>query len=304
MVACGFLGARPSPVNASFLFGQFGRSSRSFVSLSASVLIAVAAFGSVGCAAQTEEEAGTSDDALTAVPTGHFKVKRAPTGEGEHISKLTTSSGKKFELELVQRRTTYERPIWNPFITLPSTTEEKFILRGKYFTFDSDGETNISFDFTEGPFNHRTFAMTKTATGMKLKAIGDSEFELVASEPEEEATEARVLTCQGDEWKATITLDQAGRRRGTMKTTRARGADENTPPTSTFSIVFAGNTGVEDYQSFEGMDTKGNGYSFALKPSELEKTSGPISHVGVGFTKKYASYAWHLGLDCTIAAGR
>ena len=258
------------------------------------------------CAAPTDgaEDAATQgEDALTSVKTGHYAIKREPSS-GTYIKRLTIAPGKKVELELVRVRTTSEPWAWNPWIRIPTTKREALALRGTFMTFEGEpGETLISFDVTDRAIDHLTFALEKTEAGaLRLKAIGASPFELEPATPDATPTDARVLTCTGRRWDAVITLDENQRRRGSMKVTRHADAERNDPPSASFEIAYTGDTGVADYMRFEGLDRDGNGYDFALRRSELERTSGPISQVGVGYTPEFSAGGWHNTLQCTIAA--
>ncbi len=125
-------------------------------------------------------------------------------------------------------------------------------------------------------------------------------FELRPTSAAPRATDARVIECKGRRFDATLTMDEAQRRRGTMKIVRHAEADASDPPNASFSIAYTGDTGVDDYMGYEGFDRQNNGYEFALKKSDMEKTSGSIAEVGVGFTRDLASYAVHMPLSCTI----
>lgn len=263
-----------------------------------------------GCAATTDEEDGggaTEEAALTSMSTGTFAIDRKPLS-GSYVARLSLESGRKFEIEYVTRRTVYETSIWSPFIPLPATKEEAVVYRGKYDVFAGDpGETLISFDVTDGSEsdNHFIFSIeASSASAITLKAIGSDAFTLKKTSAGPAPTDARVLTCDAVKFKATITLDQAQRRRGTLSIAPKAGADRTDPPKGDTTVVYTGGTGVEDYMAYEGRDSKGNTYSFALKKSDLERTSGPISSVGLGFGPNdflAGGGEYHNSLTCTIA---
>ena len=85
-----------------------------------------------------------------------------------------------------------------------------------------------------------------------------------------------------------------------MKITRKAGADRMDPPTGSFTVAYNGDTGVDDYMGYEGTDSKNNSYDFALKKSDLAKTSGKIATVGVNFDLEFSPGGVHTTLDCTI----
>jgi hypothetical protein len=263
-----------------------------------------------GCAANPSDDDGAASAAaseLTSVPTGTFAIEREPS-DGSYISKLTLSSGKKFELEYVRVTTTYETSLFSPFIPLPTRHEEKVVSTGKYSVFAGEpGETLISFDIEGTTTNddHMIFSIKSTATTLTLAAIGEDAFTLEKTNGgAPEPTDARVLTCDDGSFTAVITLDEAQRRRGHMKITRKAGADRMDPPNGDVPVVYTGNTGVDDYMAYEGRDSHGNTYSFALKASDLQKTSGKTAEVGLGYGPDdilLGGGEIHHGLACTIA---
>jgi hypothetical protein len=199
--------------------------------------------------------------------------------------------------------TTSSEPwFWNPFVRVPTTKKEALVLRGTYVTFAGDpGETLISFDVTDRAVDHLIFSLQSSPGSLRLQAIGSAAFELKAAAPDTTPTDKRVLRCAGRRWDAVITLDENQRRRGTMKVTRHTDAERSDPPNTSFAIAYTGDTGVDDYMAFEGVDRGGNGYDFALRRSDLEHTSGPISQVGLGYTPDLSPGGWHNTLACTIA---
>jgi len=190
-----------------------------------------------------------------------------------------------------------------PFIRVPTSKKEALVLRGTYLTFAGDrGETLLSFDVTDRSTDHLIYSLEITLTGaMRLEAIGGSAFELKSGAPDTTPTDKRVLRCTGRRWDAVITLDENQRRRGTMKVARHSDAERSDPPNTSFTVAYTGVTGVTDYMGFDGVDRSGNGYDFPLRRSGLEKTSGPISQVGVGYTPDLSPGGWPNTLRCTNA---
>lgn len=260
----------------------------------------LACLAATGCAASTEDDATAgSESALTAVPKGSFNVVRDPLS-GSFIRSITFGPADRVELEYVRARTSASPFPFDPFGLGASTTKETFSLRGKAFTFESSGKTNLALDVGE-PFGSLTYEMEKDGDTLRLEAIGERAFELKAGAPVVVPTEKRVVHCKGRKFEATITLDEAQRRRGTMKVKASPDADRNDPPSGTFPIQFTGNTGVRDAMAYEGTDAKNNNYDMALFASELERTSGAISNVGVGFEREFTSFSMHHSLECTIS---
>ena len=64
-----------------------------------------------------------------------------------------------------------------------------------------------------------------------------------------------MLTCTGRRWDATITLDQNQRRRGMMTITRRADGDRSEPPSGSLTVAYSGDTGVDDYMRYEGVDS-------------------------------------------------
>ena len=255
-----------------------------------------------GGADRDDESAAQSEAALTAVPRGHFAVDRAPSS-GSYIADLTITAGKKFELSLVRRSTRQQSWMWNPWITVPVTDEESMLLRGTYFTYAGDhGATMISFDFSEGALEHVLYEYQVHGDTLRLKGTGDPAYDLERTEAAAPVTDDRVVSCKGRNWDATFTFADAERRRATMKTKRHAGATGNQPPNATTTVVYTGNTGVDDYMAFEGADTAGGRYELAFKRSDLAKTSGALSQLGLGYSFPGSSYFMHNTFACTIAA--
>ncbi|MBX3232703.1 MAG: hypothetical protein KIT84_43995 [Labilithrix sp.] len=260
-----------------------------------------------GCAATTEEEEGVeaAEAALVGVPAGTFAIERKPLS-GSYVARLNLEAGNAFEIEYVSRRTVYETTIWSPWIPVPTTKEEAVVYRGKWRTFAGDpGETLITFDVTDGFSERFIFSIEASSeSAITLKAIGRDAITLKKTSAAPAATDARILTCEARMFHATIALDQAQRRRGTLSVSPKPGAGRGDPPKGDTTVVYTGNTGVEDYMRYEGRDSAGNTYSFALKKSDLERTSGPISRVGLGFGPNdflAGGAEIHNTLTCTIA---
>jgi len=277
-----------------------------FVALSSS-------FGLAGCAGADEkaaEEVAASEDALTSLPgSGTYAIRSKPSS-GSYVNSLTLSANKKFEIEWVRRTTTMEPWVFNPFVLVPVTREEAVVLRGQWFTFEGfDNKPMVSFDITDGTDDgaNYTFEMLTSSASdtIKLGTVDGRVFELKKSSSTTPApTDKRVLTCDGMKIKAVITLDEAQRRRGKIKITRKAGADHLSPPEKTTTVVYTGNTGVDDYMRYEGEDDAGNGYDFALKKSDLQKTEGPTANVGLGYAPNdflAGGAAIHNSLSCTIS---
>lgn len=270
-------------------------------------VVACVGFGllSAACSAPADEDESTTaeaEGALTAVRAGHYAIERAPSSRS-HVASLTLKAGKKFELEYVRVRTESEPWIWNPWVQVPSTKKESFLLSGSYFTFAGDpGETLISFDADGGAIDRLIYRLERVGENLRLTAVGEPPFELAPAEASEPATDLRVVSCAGRRWTATFTFEDAERRRGTLKVKRKAGADSSDPPSGPVTIVFTGGTGVDDYMAFEGKDSAGGRYEVAFRRSELNRTSGELSSVGLGYSRPHTSYFMHNSLSCTIAA--
>lgn len=248
------------------------------------------------------------EDALTALPSSGTFLLRSKPSSGSYVNSLTLSPNKKFEIEWVKRTTRMEPWVWNPFLLVPVTHEEAMVLRGKWFTFAGDGgKTMVSLDITDGndPGDHFIFELNVGSSGetIKLGTVDDRTFELKKSSSTAPATDKRVIRCDGRQITATITLDEAQRRRGKLAIKRKPNADPLSPPEKITTVVYTGDTGVDDYMGYEGRDDESNGYDFALKKSDLEKTTGPIANVGLGYSPDdflAGGAAIHNSLTCTI----
>jgi len=267
------------------------------------LLLLVAALAASGCAPTAEDDSvAEGSDALTALPTGTFAIADLPLS-GSYVARLTLQAGKKFEMEYVRRTSTTEPWVLNPWVPVPVTHEERLVLRGTWFTYAGDhGSTMVSFDVTDGDGGSYVFEVAKAPGALKLTTIDDRTFELRVSSAAPEPTDKRVIRCDALTIKAVITLDEAQRRRGTLRIERKAAATASSPPERTTPVVYTGGTGVDDYMSYEGHDSDGNGYEFALRESDLEKTSGPIAEVGLGFFPEswIGGGGHHNSLTCTI----
>ncbi len=276
---------------------------RTAARLVAALFLSLAAPACSGASADDDGVTGESEGALVAVHTGHFSIDSAPLS-GSYVADLTLKAGKKFDMEYVRVVSTSEPWLWNPWIQVPSSKKESMLLSGSYMTFKGDpGETLISFDPTEGSVDHLIYKLeTVSGGGMRLTAIGESPFELVPSTAPPPASDKRTVSCTGSGWNATFTFTDPGRRRATMKVKRTTGADASDPPSGSVTVVYDGDTGVDDYMGFSGADAKGGRYELAFRRSELDHTSGATSELGLGYSKPDTDYFMHNTLDCTIAA--
>lgn len=260
-----------------------------------------------GCAVEAGDggAAESSEQALTSLATGTFAIESKPLS-GSYVARLTLSAGKKFEMEYVRRTTTSEPWVFNPWLSVPVTHEEAIVLRGTYFLYNGDpGKTMVSLDVTDGTESglHYLFEVATAPGALKLTTIDHHTFELKATSAPSDATDKRVLHCDGYQITAVITLDEVQRRRGTIAIKRKANADNLAPPNRTTTVVYTGGTGVDDYMAYEGHDSDGNGYEFALRESDLEKTSGPTSNVGLGYSPNdiwSSGAAYHNSLTCTV----
>lgn len=251
-----------------------------------------------GCATSADTEAEGASAALESapLPKGHFEVSRKPLSDS--YIKSVTFDGERVALDFVRVRISTPF-VFNPFFT--TREEEVFSLIGTAFTFDSGGETKIAFDVGE-PFGSLSYDFELQGDKLKLQAIGQSAFELKSAAVPADKTEKRVLRCKHGLFDAIITLDKNERRRGTMQIIPTDKADpRRDPPAVTFPVAFTGNTGVRDAMAYEGMDEHGNGYDFALSAGQVAQTSGPVTDVGMGFTREFTSFAMHHSLDCNVA---
>lgn len=261
-----------------------------------------------GCTVESrgdEDIAGTSDE-LSSLPTGTFTIATVPAS-GSYVARLSLLPGKKFEMEYVRRTTTSKPWLFNPWILVPSTEEDAVVVRGTYFLFDGGdlGET-ISLDVGDGlsADDFYLFGVATEPGGVKLTTVADgSTFHLRRTTGAPAPTDKRVLRCDGKTIEAVITLDEAQRRRGTLEIVRKPGTAELSPPEGTTTVVYVGRTGVDDYMAYEGRDSVGNGYDFAVRRSDLDKTSGPTANVGLRYQPKSAFHSafYHNTLTCTIA---
>lgn len=256
-----------------------------------------------GCAAPVDDDpVEQGSDALTSLPTGTFAIARKPSS-GSYVARLTLQAGKKFEMEYVRRTTSTEPWVFNPWIPVPVTREEALVLRGTWFTFAGDhGSTLVSFDANDGDGGSYIFEVAARPGIVELRTTDDRTFELRASSAAPEPTDKRVIRCDGHTIEAVITLDEAQRRRGTLRIERKASATASSPPNGTTTVVYTGRTGVDDYMAYEGRDGTGNGYDFALRESDLRKTSGPIANVGLGYFPEsfIGGGGYHNSLTCTI----
>jgi hypothetical protein len=269
-----------------------------------SVLFGLLATAHAGCAAPIDlddAEVARSEDELVSVPAGHYAIVSAPASSS-HVSSATFGPGRSFELTFVRVVQTTEPWIWNPFVQVPVTKKTELALRGAYRTYrSSDGSVMISFDFEEGTMSHLVFELTLSPGALRLGAVGQRPYELRAARPGTAEGEGRVLRCQGHRFDARIVLAEAQRRRGTLSVTRNDRAGRTDPPDGQVEVVYTGDTGVRDYMAFVGRDGQGGSYDFALRRSDLQRRSGSVSNVGLGYQPPLAGGAFHNTLTCSIA---
>ena len=261
-------------------------------------------FAAAACGGPVEEtDSASSEEALRrTLPAGHYAIGQEPSS-GSYIKSLTIKPTKKFELEYVRVTTRNEPWVWNPWLTVPTANKESMLLRGTYLTYAGvDGKPTISFDFAEGAIDHLIYDLEVDGDTLRLKATGERAFELVLGEDAPQAVDKRVVSCDGRRWDVTIAFEDPERRRGVLTVKRGSGAQANDPKSGNVTVVYNGNTGVDDYMGFEGTDSAGGRYEFALRRSDLARTSGAISNVGLGYSAPYTSYFMHNSLGCTIAA--
>ena len=266
------------------------------------LLFSFIAATATGCATSAEGDDATagSESALTSAPRGHFNLVREPFSQS-FIRSATFEADGRVALEYVRVRTGSSPFPLDPFGLGASTTRETFSLRGKALTFTSSGATQLALEVGE-PFGSLIYKLDVNGDVLRLQAIGEPAFELKAGPAVTVPTAKRVVRCEGRKFGATITLDEAQRRRGTMTVKAHPDADRTDPPSGTFPILFTGNTGVRDAMAYEGTDDRNNDYDMALFASELERTTGPISNVGVGFARSGVGFGVHYSLACTIGA--
>lgn len=252
---------------------------------------------SLACGAPTEDEAAASEDALTSLPAGSYALSRAPL-HGAYLKSLTLGPGKSFEMEYVQVRETSEPWIFNPWTQVPTKKETALPVRGTYATFTSDGKQMVSFDSKDPGFDYVMFEVTVSGGALNLKSTMGDAFVLKPSTKPADATTALVASCKDGTMEATLTLDQAGRRRGSFVVTKKLQRDAGTPDPATFPVVYTGDTGVGDYMAFEGKDRSGNGVSFAMKKSWVDRGAASFT-IGLGYEKDLTGYEVHHSMTCT-----
>ncbi len=265
------------------------------------IVLSLASLCLAGCAAPSGDEgAASSEEALSALPTGHYAVTRAPS-RGSYVSSITLSAGKKFELEYVRVRETTEPWVFNPWIPVPARKEEKISVKGTYFLYEAHGQ-RVSFEGADVGAPDIDVEIAIDGGRLSFSPIEGQAYTLERAAQPPADTSSFVASCKARFWEGTLRLDQNGRRRGTLRADkRLPGADNATPNVGSFAIAYTGSTGVEDYMGFEGKDSGNNEVSFALKKSVLENSrAGSSFSIGLSYSRDLAGYGVHQTLDCKV----
>ncbi len=278
-------------------------SSRRLALAVAAPLLVTVAFGASGCAAPADDDDGvaSSEDALTALGSGHYVVERAPL-RGSYVAALTIAPNRRFEMEYVRVRETTE-PLWgNPFFPVPVRKEEKLSIHGAYQLYASDGQ-RLAFRSSDAGAE-RVDVGLEVRDGKLVFTSRSGTYTLKPSAAAPSDDRAFVARCKARTWEGTIRLDRNARRRGTFTLdARLPGASDSSTPKvgATFAVAYTGDTGVEDAMGFEGEDRDANAIDFTLRRAIVEAARpGATFQTGFGYTRDLAGYAIHHSPTCTV----
>ncbi len=211
-------------------------------------LVALAPSAVVGCGGASDDAAASEDD-LTSLGTGTYVVDARPSfwGGGYYLSRITFSTGKKYEGELV------------------SSSGEKSLIAGKYTILAARPNNPQSPVLSDKPTLYLTsdtggadpaFELDRLeGGGLRLYHSARRVYFTMKKDPSyrPEPTSVKTIVCTGPSANATLTLDQAQNRRGTLKITRKAGAaDRDDPPSVTVPVTEDTGGGSPDYVYFTG----------------------------------------------------
>jgi hypothetical protein len=214
------------------------------------------------------DSSSTEDDLRAKVGAGTYVVDGRPWS-GYFLSRLTLAAGQKYEADIVSS-SGETSVIAGTYSVLPARANnpDSPVLSDKptlYLSSDTGGaDPNLEFDLLpDGGIRfyhsarHYSFAMKK-----------DPNFRPAA-------TKAKKIACTGNRVDATIVLDQAQGKRGTLKITRKAIADRQDPQNATVAIIENARGGPDDVAYYEGQRGEQEFY-FNLKRADLEPASGAV----------------------------
>ena len=246
-----------------------------------------------GCAAdssQDESSAAGSEDALTAsLGTGTFVVDDKPWFD-YYASRITLKAGKKYEAEIVSSsgETTLLAGSYSILAARPNNPDSPVQSDKPTLYLSSDtGAAPQTFEFDKLPDGSLKLYHSARRTSFTMKK--DPNYQPAP-------TNVKTIACTGNAVNATITIDQAQGRRGTLKITRKAGADDHDPPSATLPITKTEGGGVENYIYFEGSKGEQDYYVNAIK-SEFERGRGAVT---VHLMWAQGGQEWSIGATCAF----
>lgn len=239
------------------------------LALVATSLVALAL--AAGCAASSSDDqapASSDQDLTGTLGLGTYTIASRPWFADGYATRITLSSGKKFEAEVYANGET--TLVAGSYTILPArpNNPDSPVQSDKptlYMTPDNnDGPLTFEFDkLSNGEVKFYYHVRTESFT-MKLDP---------SYQPPH--TDSKTIECTGNQVDATITLDQAQGRRGTLKLKRKAGADDNDPPSASVSITKVAGSEVPGYVYFEGSSGEQDYYVNMIE-RDLNRGSGNV----------------------------
>lgn len=211
-------------------------------------LVASACPMMTGCGGASDDASASEDD-LTSLGTGTYVVDSRPSiwGGEYYLARITFSAGKKYEGELV------------------SSSGVKSLIAGKYTILAARPNNPQSPVLSDKPTLYLTSDTGGADPALEFDRLADGGLRLYHSarrvsftmkkDPtyRPAPTNVKTIGCTGPTVNATLTLDQAQNRRGTLKITRKAGAsDRDDPPSVTVPVTEDTGGGSPDYVYFTG----------------------------------------------------
>jgi hypothetical protein len=251
------------------------------------LLLAAGVTASTACTSTPDDGGAVAEDDLTSFGSGTYVVDERPFGT-YYASRITFSTGKKYEAEIV-RSTGTTQLVAGTYLILPARPNNP------NSPVESDKPTLVLEDDAGGA--GVSFEFDRLAGGdLRLHHSARQHSFTMKRDPSYRApsTDTKTIACTGALADAKLTLDQAQNRRGTLAIVRKAGAEDG-PPSVTVTVTKDEGPGSPDYVYFQG--TRGEqDFYVNVKKADFEKRTG-----GVTLHLRWAENGreWGVPLTCT-----
>ena len=263
------------------------------LSLLSIVALALASIGPVAACGHASSDGNTAvgDDNLTSgIEPGTYVVESRPFGS-TYASRITIAAGKKFEAEIVSSSgdTSVLAGSYQILAAQPNNPQSPVLSDKPTLVLESDsGDASIDFELDKLPGGE--LRLYESARQVSFTVKMDPRWR-------PQPTNSKVIACTGNTVNATLTLDQAQNRRGTLAITRKSAAGRDDPPSATLPVTQTEGGGVPGYVYFEG--SKGEqDYYFNMHEDDLQRGSGSVA---ANLTWAQGGEEWSVGVSCAFA---